>query len=102
MKQNQDQNKSQVQTAGFPANEKDMSGNQYKMHLESGDSTEKNRYVGRGDSDAEAHRDAGKSHNYKGEADNVNDDSGRPLSETDTDKARNKATEGLRQQRNND
>jgi len=50
--------------------------------------------------DAEARRDPAQSHNYKGEAQNVNDDSGRPLNENELNKARNKANEGLRQGRN--
>ena len=50
--------------------------------------------------DAEARRNANQSHDYKGEAQNVNDDTGRPLSKEETDKARNKANEGLRQGRN--
>jgi hypothetical protein len=49
--------------------------------------------------DAEANRDA-QSQDYKGEAQNVNDDTGRPLSEEETKQARNKANEGLRQRRN--
>jgi hypothetical protein len=49
--------------------------------------------------DAEAGRDPGQTHDYKGEAQNVNDDEGRPLDNGDTEKARNKATEGLRQGR---
>jgi hypothetical protein len=50
--------------------------------------------------DAEARRDAAQSHDYKGEAQNVNDDTGRPLNKEETNKARNKANEGLRQGRN--
>jgi hypothetical protein len=50
-------------------------------------------------SDAEARRDE-QPHDYKGEAQNVNDDTGRALSEEETDRARNKANEGLRQGRN--
>ena len=49
--------------------------------------------------DVVARRDA-QPHDYKGEAQNVNDDAGRPLSEDETDKARNKANEGLKQGRN--
>jgi hypothetical protein len=49
--------------------------------------------------DAEARRDPAQSHNYKGEADNVNDDKGRPLDEKELDHARNKANEGLQQER---
>ena len=48
-------------------------------------------------SDAEARRDFAQSHDYKGEAQNVNDDAGRPLNEGEVDQARNKANEGLRQ-----
>jgi hypothetical protein len=50
--------------------------------------------------DAEARRDPAQSQDYKGESQNVNDDTGRPLSEEELDKARNKATEGLKQGRN--
>ena len=50
-------------------------------------------------SDAEARRDPEQSQDYKGEAQNVNDDSGRPLDEQELDRARNKATEGQRQER---
>jgi hypothetical protein len=50
--------------------------------------------------DAEARRDAAQTHDYKGEAQNVNDDAGRPLSREESGKARNKANEGLRQGRN--
>ena len=85
--ENSNRKKQQDQTAGYSGNEQDLtSGRQQE----------------RSDSDAEARRDPNQAHNYKGEADNVNDDSGRPLNETDADKARNKATEGLRQQRDED
>jgi hypothetical protein len=47
----------------------------------------------------EAHRNAAKTGDYKGEAQNVNDDEGRPLDTEDLEHARNKATEGLRQGR---
>jgi hypothetical protein len=50
--------------------------------------------------DAEAHRDPAQSHDYKGEAQNVNDDTGRPLNEDEVTHARNKANEGARQGRN--
>ena len=50
--------------------------------------------------DAEAHRDPAQSHDYKGEAQNVNDDTGRPLNEDEITHARNKANEGARQERN--
>jgi hypothetical protein len=49
--------------------------------------------------DAEARRDRGQSHDYKGEAQNVNDDTGRPMEEGETGHARNKAMEGTRQNR---
>lgn len=39
------------------------------------------------------------SQDTKGEAQNVNDDQGRPLNDEETDYARNKANEGLRQGR---
>jgi len=47
----------------------------------------------------QAHRNPAKANDYKGEAQNVNDDAGRSLNEDELDHARNKATEGLRQQR---
>lgn len=50
--------------------------------------------------DAEAHRDPAQSHDYKGEAQNVNDDTGRPLNKNEISHARNKANEGARQGRN--
>jgi hypothetical protein len=50
--------------------------------------------------DAEVGRDPAQGHDYKGESQNVNDDAGRPLTEEETNKARNKANEGLRQGRN--
>jgi hypothetical protein len=49
--------------------------------------------------DAEARGDPAQSHDYKGEAQNVNDDTGRPLNEEELKHARNKATEGTRQNR---
>jgi hypothetical protein len=49
--------------------------------------------------DEEARRDPAQSQDYKGESQNVNDDTDRPLNEEERDKARNKATEGLRQER---
>lgn len=59
------------------------------------DETEKNEST-----DSEAGRDSAQSHDYKGEAQNVNNDTGRPLNEEETEKARRKADEGLRQGRN--
>ena len=44
-------------------------------------------------------RDPAQSHDTKGEAQNVNDDTGRPLSDEEARHARNKATEGRRQGR---
>lgn len=52
-----------------------------------------------GNTDAEARRDPAQSHDYKGEAQNVNEDSGRPLNEQDVLHARNKAQEGIQQNR---
>jgi hypothetical protein len=49
--------------------------------------------------DAEAHRDAAQTKDHKGEAQNVNDDTGRPLTDEEADHARNKSMEGMRQQR---
>jgi hypothetical protein len=52
------------------------------------------------DSNAEARRDPAQSTDYKGgEAKNVNDDHGIPLDGDEARKARNKATEGLKQGR---
>jgi len=45
-------------------------------------------------SDREARRDPGQSKDYKGDSQNVNDDTGRPLNEEELEKARNKANEG--------
>jgi len=50
--------------------------------------------------DPEARRDPAQSQDYKGEAENVNDDTSRPLNEDESKHARNKANEGLRQGRN--
>ena len=55
-----------------------------------------------GPTDAEARRDQGQSHDYKGESQNVNDDTGRPMSDQEIEKARSKANEGLRQERSED
>jgi hypothetical protein len=44
--------------------------------------------------DAEARRDRAQSHDYKGESQNVNDDTSRPLNEDELQHARNKAREG--------
>ncbi|MGE5521449.1 MAG: hypothetical protein ACM3VS_16105 [Candidatus Dadabacteria bacterium] len=44
--------------------------------------------------DAEARRDNAQLHDYKGESQNVNDDTGRPLSEDELKHARNKSREG--------
>jgi hypothetical protein len=49
--------------------------------------------------DAEARRDPSQVHDLKEEAQNINDDTGRPLNEEETGKARNKSNEGLRQGR---
>ena len=49
---------------------------------------------------SEARRDTAQSHDFKEEAQNGNDDKGRPMNEEDTKKARNKANEGIRQRRN--
>jgi hypothetical protein len=43
--------------------------------------------------DQQAHRNPAKASDYKGEAQNVNDDTGRPLNEDETAHARNKANE---------
>ena len=44
------------------------------------------------------HRDPFRVHDTKREAQNVNDDEGRSLNEEETEKARNKALEGKRQE----
>jgi hypothetical protein len=55
---------------------------------------------GRDQNDQEARRDAAQTHDYKGEAQNVNDDEGRPMTgEDELQHARNKANEGIRQNR---
>jgi hypothetical protein len=46
------------------------------------------------ETDALARRDPKQSHDYKGEAQNVNEDDGRPLHEDELEHARNKSTEG--------
>lgn len=50
-------------------------------------------------SDADARRDPAQAHDVKGEAQNVNDDTGRPLDEQELERGRNKANEGLKQGR---
>jgi hypothetical protein len=52
-----------------------------------------------GDTNAEAHRNPTRAEDYKGEAQNVNDDTGRPMEGPETQHAVNKANEGLRQGR---
>ena len=47
----------------------------------------------------QAHRDPAQSKDYGGEAQNVADDAGRPLQSDELDHARNKAMEGIRQNR---
>lgn len=47
--------------------------------------------------DQQAHRNPNKTNDYKGEAQDVNYDNGRPLNEQELDRSRNKATEGVRQ-----
>jgi hypothetical protein len=51
------------------------------------------------ENDSLARRDPKQSHDYKGEAQNVNDDSDRPLNDDEADRARDKATEGIKQGR---
>ncbi|MFL5742278.1 MAG: hypothetical protein ACJ75B_18785 [Flavisolibacter sp.] len=46
--------------------------------------------------DKEARRDPAQAHDYKGEAQNVNDDTGRTLNQEESEKARNKANQGNR------
>jgi hypothetical protein len=57
------------------------------------------RRRGSDETDAEAGRDFAQTHDNKGEAQNVNDDNGRTLSRQESDHARNKASEGERQNR---
>ena len=45
-------------------------------------------------------QDLNQVHDTRGDAQNVNDDQGRPLNEKETGKARNKASEGINQGRN--
>ena len=47
----------------------------------------------------DAARDYGQAHDIKGEAQNINDDTGRPLTDEEAEQARNKANEGKRQGR---
>ena len=49
--------------------------------------------------DKDASRDYAQAHDLKGEAQNVNDDTGRPLTDEEAKQARNKANEGRRQGR---
>lgn len=66
--------------------------------------TESNRQERNKDNDftdAEARRDPAQSQDYKGEAQNVNDDTGRPLNEQELDHSRNKANEDQSQNRDN-
>ena len=51
------------------------------------------------DIDAEARKDLAQTHDYKGESQNVDDDTGMQLTEEETKRATNKANEGLRQGR---
>ena len=51
------------------------------------------------DPDAEARKDLAQTHDYKGESQNVDDDTGMQLTEEETKRATNKANEGLRQGR---
>lgn len=50
--------------------------------------------------DAEARRDPAQAHDYKGEAQDVNDNTGRPLNEQELKHAKNKADEDVQQGRN--
>src|SRR5690242_17004071 len=49
--------------------------------------------------DAEARRDTAQNKDYKAESQNMNDDTGGPLSNEEVENARNKATEGQKQGR---
>jgi hypothetical protein len=62
-------------------------------------STQKERSQSSEDTDAEARRDPAQTHDAKGEAQNINDDSSRPLTNEEAEHARNKAGEGIRQKR---
>lgn len=48
---------------------------------------------------ADAHKDRAQTHDLKEEAQNVNDDNGRPMTDDEAGHASNKATEGMRQGR---
>jgi hypothetical protein len=52
--------------------------------------------------DEQSKRSLQQPQDYNGEAQNVNDDEGRPMEPGETDHARNKATEGIRQGRDED
>ena len=62
-------------------------------------STQEERNKNNDYNDADARRDPEQAHDVKGEAQNVNDDTGRPLDEQELNRARNKANEGTRQGR---
>ena len=51
------------------------------------------------DNNEERERDTRQSKDYSGEAQNVNDDAGRPLNPDEVENARNKSMEGIRQGR---
>ena len=51
------------------------------------------------DNNEERERDTQQSKDYSGEAQNVNDDAGRPLNPDEVENARNKSMEGIRQGR---
>ena len=61
-------------------------------HQQNADKNRKGDSGAMPEDDALAHRDA-QSHDYKGEAQNVNDDSGRPLNDDELERARVKANE---------
>ena len=61
------------------------------------DSSREERNNEDNNTDEEARRDPAQSQDYKGEAQNVNDDTGRPLDEKEVDHARNKANVDQRQ-----
>jgi hypothetical protein len=71
-----------------------------EIRMDSGSTREERNGEDMDHSDAEARRDGEQAHDYKGESQNVNDDTGRPLNESELSEARNKANEGLRQERN--
>lgn len=85
--------------AGNDADAKSAKNQAIENIRQQSDANSNKRGEGPEHTDAEARRDPAQSHDYKGEAQNVNDDTGRTLTEEEIEPARNKATEGIRQGR---